>query len=196
MKRDFRYLRDWIITLAVTSVAWSFFGTMFIYLLIKLLVKDQASQALTFYIVGTAVFCAVLGIKMFRLGIDINGRSTPVSADSMVVQQIIGVVLYVAVYLITGCNYVAGPVSHEMITYLWGNGVDMTFYSDISVSQHLSVFIPQALLYGGVSIGAYLAAKYRQDKKNVVVTKLREEKRAEEPANKELDIEEVMKRIR
>lgn len=196
MKKDFRYLRDWIITLAATSVVWSLFGTMFIYLVIKLIFKDQAAQSFAFYIVGTVVFCSVLAIKMYKLGIDVNGKSIPVSADFMVVQQAIGVVVYIAVYLISGCRYMAGPVAHEMITFLWGNGVDMTFYSEITVSQHLSVFIPQALLYAAVSFGAYLFAKYRQDKKNPIVAKLREQTYKESETKKDSDYEEAIKRIR
>ena len=196
MKKDFRYLRDWVIALAVTSVVWSLFGTMFVYLLIKLIFKEQAAQSLAFYIVGTIVFCVVLAVKMYMLGIDINGKSVPVSVDFMVVQQAIGVVIYIAVYLISGCKYMAGPVSHEMITFLWGNGVDMTFYSEITVHQHLSVFIPQALLYAAVSIGAYMLAKYRQDNKNPTVAKLREKTEEETKPKKDFDYDEAIKRIR
>lgn len=189
-KLDFSYMRDWLITLAITTLAWDFIGSGFIITVARFLFKEQADQFLFFGILGMLVFCVVLAIKSYTLSLEKNNKRVPVSLAMPIFNLIITFVIYVLIYIISKCNYIAGPVSHAFVTVFWGNGVDMTFIHNITIAQHLSVFVPQALLYIGVSFGAYILAKYKQDNHNEVLNKLR----AEDNQNKEVDpIEAALK---
>ncbi len=173
-KIDISYMRDWLITLAITTLAWDFIGSGFL-VVARFVFKDQADQFLFFGLLGVIAFCLVLAIKSYTLSLEVNGKRTPVSLAMPVFNLMIAFVIYVLIYVISKCNYVAGPVCHAFVAVFWGNGVDMAFIHDITISQHLSVFIPQALLYSCVSLGAYILAKYKQDNHNEVLKKLRAE---------------------
>lgn len=186
-KKDFTYLRDWIVTMTFLSLLWSFLGTAAVFLVIKIVFEDQSTQALVFHVIGTVVFCAVMAGRSYATGLEMSGKTRPVSMGNIIADQIICLVVYTIVYIISGCNYVAGPVTHGMITAVWGNGVDQMFIHDITLSQHLSVFIPQALLYSAVSLGAFSLAKRKKDRDPVVV-KLRAELAERENPKDEFDI--------
>ena len=189
-KIDFSYMRDWLITLAITTLAWDFIGSGFFLVVARFLFKEQADQFLFFGILGMLVFCVVLAIKSYTLSLEKNSKRIPVSLAMPIFNLMIAFVIYVLIFVISKCNYVTGPVSHAFVTVFWGNGVDMSFVHDITIAQYLSVFIPQALLYVGVSFGAYVLAKYKQDNHNEVLKRLR----AEDSQKKEVDpIEAALK---
>ncbi len=172
---DFTFARDWLITLAVTTLAWDFIGSGFFIVVARFIFEKQSDQFLFFGILGLITFCIVLAIKSYTASLEINSKRVPVSLAVPITNLFIALAIYIVIYVISRCNYIAGPVAHAFVTVSWGNGVDMSFIQDISLSQHLSVFIPQALLYVGVSLGAYILAKYKQDNHNEVLKKLREE---------------------
>ena len=189
-KIDFSYMRDWLITLAITTLAWDFIGSGFFLVVARFLFKEQADQFLFFGILGMLAFCIALAIKSYTLSLEKNSKRVPVSLAMPIFNLIIAFVIYILIYIISKCNYIAGPVSHAFVTVFWGNGVDMSFVHDITIAQYLSVFIPQALLYVGVSFGAYVLAKYKQDNHNEVLKRLR----AEDSQKKEVDpIEAALK---
>ncbi len=174
MKTNITFLRDWLITLLITTLLWDFIGGI-VLTVAKFIFPKQADHFLFFGIIGTIVFCCVLAIRSYKSGLDINGKRIPVSLAMPISSMFIAFVIYIVVYIVLGCNYIVGPVAHSFVTVFWGNGVDQTFIQDITMSQHLSVFVPLGLLYVFVSLGAYILAKYRQDHHNSVVRKLREE---------------------
>ena len=51
-KIDFSYMRDWLITLAITTLAWDFIGSGFFLVVARFLFKEQADQFLFFGILG------------------------------------------------------------------------------------------------------------------------------------------------
>ncbi len=174
MKNNITFLRDWLITLCFTTLLWDFIGGIFL-TVARFIFSKQAQQYLFFGILGTVVFCCVLAIKSYMVSLDINGKRIPVSMAMPISSMIIAWGIYIVVYIISGCNYIVGPVAHSFVTVFFGNGVDQTFIYDISLSQHLSVFVPLGLLYISVSLGAYILAKVKQEHHNKVVLKLREE---------------------
>lgn len=174
MKTNITFLRDWLITLLITTLLWDFIGGV-ILIIARLILPKQADQFLFLGIFGTIVFCCVLAIRSYKSSLGINSKRIPVSLAIPTFSMLIAFVVYVVAYVLSGCNYIVGPVAHSFVTVFWGNGVDQTFIHDISLSQHLSVFISLGLLYVSVSLGAYILAKYRQEHHNDVVRKLREE---------------------
>jgi len=183
LKTNITFLRDWLITLLITTLLWDFVGGIFL-LIARFIFPKQADHFLFFGIIGTIVFCCVLAIRSYKSGLDINGKRIPVSLAMPIASMIIALGVYIVAYIISGCNYIAGPVAHSYVTVFWGNGVDQAFIHDITMSQHLSVFVPLGSLYVAVSLGAYILAKYKQDHHNSVVRKLREEdmqKKSDDP---------------
>ena len=189
MKKNFTYLTDWLITLTIINLVWSFAGGI-VLTAIKFIFDEQSHQFLLFWIIGIIIYCTILFIRSYSIGLKMNNKRVPLSLSVPISNLWIGCCVYTGIYIISGCHYVVSPLTHSLSTVFWGNGHDLS--APISLSQHLSIFISQIFLLAAVSFGAYLLAKHKQDSSNDVIRKLREEYKREQ-GNEEDPIEDALK---
>ena len=181
MKKDFTYLTRWLITLFAANILWAFL-IGFVETLCKLLFSSPTVYCLFTWVIGTAVICTALAITAYNVGIQLNGKSKPLSLDGPALNQVIGVIIYIAVFWITKGTFVLGPNTYMLSYTLSGTNPQAHIAPDPPLSTLVWLCVLQVLIYAAASMAAYISAKNKQDHHNETVRKLREERQKAEAA--------------
>ena len=112
---------------------------------------------------------------MYRTGIRMNGKSKIESMALPVLDQIIAAGIYLVISAVFRFSYLVNPFACYLAIVFWSGGqVDYSPRAE-NIFHLLSLAFLQAFILGAVSLGAYALAKYKQDHKNPVLKKIREE---------------------
>ena len=102
--------------------------------------------------------------------------------------QLVAIVIPPIVSVITKFSYLVDPYAGPLATVLWGGGDPGYSARQMeSAGKMLGLTISQVLLLAAISLGAFALAKRRQERKNPVLNKIREESQQKVPAG-ELDL--------
>lgn len=173
MKNNLTYFKNWMITLTISTLVWAFVSG-FVTNFSKLLFSSVTASYYFVWIIGTVVICAALAITSWRTGIEINSKSKPVSLAMPVFSQIAGALIYIIIFAVTKGKYIVSPSTLFLAKALLHDS-DPNFTITAPLSELIGLCVLQAFIYSAVSITVYILAKYKQDHKNPVVRKLREE---------------------
>ena len=178
MKKDFTYLAHWLGTLAVATTAWVWWGLGFVSLVGAFLISDGTAQTVFSYLIGTAVICASLALTSYRVSLKINGKSMPVSLRVPLLNLLTGTVIAVSVFAVFKGSFVVDPQTNLLAIALWDHETDpdWNFIKKERFPGMVFLCILQTLLYAAVSFFFYVRAKIKQETKNEIVSKLREER--------------------
>ncbi len=182
MKRDHTYLLTWISTEVIVTLLFVFAGSGPLSVLTRLNGRNVVMENWIFYLVGTLLLCLVLGIVMYRTGIRMNGKSKIESMALPVLDQIIAAGIYLVISAVFRFSYLVNPFACYLAIVFWSGGqVDYSPRAE-NIFHLLSLAFLQAFILGAVSLGAYALAKYKQDHKNPVLKKIREENQKQQSA--------------
>lgn len=179
MKKDLTFLKSWLITLIISTLLWAFVSG-FVLTIGRMLFSNYTAQCVFVWLIGTILICFALAVTSYQVGINLNGKSIPVSLDGPVLNLIIGAVVYIVIFAISKCNYITGPLTHMLARALWNDGRDKTFVTESSTSNLIWLCVFQVLIFVASSLSAYILAKRKQDRHNETIRKLREEKQKAE----------------
>lgn len=201
MKRDHTYLSVWIPTYFGFVLIWSFVGFGPVTVVMRLWIHDLALENLVRYWITIAIHSIVLAVAMYQTGLRMNAKTKRQSMAGPIGDQLVAIVIPPIVSVITKFSYLVDPYAGPLATVLWGGGDPGYSARQMeSAGKMLGLTISQVLLLAAISLGAFALAKRRQERKNPVLNKIREESQQKVPAgemdlsNFELNISEGRKR--
>lgn len=188
MKRDHTYLSVWIPTYFGFVLIWSFVGFGPVTVVMRLWIHDLALENLARYWITIVVHSVVLAVAMYQAGLRMNAKTKRQSMAGPIGDQLVAIVIPPIVSVITKFSYLVDPYAGPLATVLWGGGDPGYSARQMeSAGKMLGLTISQVLLLAAISLGAFALAKRRQERKNPVLNKIREESQQKVPAG-ELDL--------
>lgn len=188
MKRDHTYLSVWIPTYFGFVLIWSFVGFGPVTVVMRLWIHDLALENLARYWITIIVHSVVLAVAMYQAGLRMNAKTKRQSMAGPIGDQLVAIVIPPIVSVITKFSYLVDPYAGPLATVLWGGGDPGYSARQMeSAGKMLGLTISQVLLLAAISLGAFALAKRRQERKNPVLNKIREESQQKVPAG-ELDL--------
>lgn len=188
MKRDHTYLSVWIPTYFGFVLIWSFVGFGPVTVVMRLWIHDLALENLARYWITIIVHSVVLAVAMYQAGLRMNAKTKRQSMAGPIGDQLVAIVIPPIVSVITKFSYLVDPYAGPLATVLWGGGDPGYSARQMeSAGKMLGLTISQVLLLAAISLGAFALAKRRQERKNPVLNKIREESQQKVPAG-EMDL--------
>lgn len=188
MKRDHTYLSVWIPTYFGFVLIWSFVGFGPVTVVMRLWIHDLALENLVRYWITIAIHSIVLAVAMYQTGLRMNAKTKRQSMAGPIGDQLVAIVIPPIVSVITKFSYLVDPYAGPLATVLWGGGDPGYSARQMeSAGKMLGLTISQVLLLAAISLGAFALAKRRQERKNPVLNKIREESQQKVPAG-EMDL--------
>ena len=188
MKRDHTYLSVWIPTYFGFVLIWSFVGFGPVTVVMRLWIHDLALENLVRYWITIAIHSIVLAVAMYQTGLRMNAKTKRQSMAGPIGDQLVAIVIPPIVSVITKFSYLVDPYAGLLATVLWGGGDPGYSARQMeSAGKMLGLTISQVLLLAAISLGAFALAKRRQERKNPVLNKIREESQQKVPAG-EMDL--------
>ena len=188
MKRDHTYLSVWIPTYFGFVLIWSFVGFGPVTVVMRLWIHDLALENLARYWITIIVHSVVLAVAMYQTGLRMNAKTKKQSMAGPIGDQLVAIVIPPIVSVITKFSYLVDPYAGPLATVLWGGGDPGYSARQMeSAGKMLGLTISQVLLLAAISLGAFALAKRRQERKNPVLNKIREESQQKVPAG-EMDL--------
>ncbi len=188
MKRDHTYLSVWIPTYFGFVLIWSFVGFGPVTVVMRLWIHDLALENLARYWITIIVHSVVLAVAMYQTGLRMNAKTKNQSMAGPIGDQLVAIVIPPIVSVITKFSYLVDPYAGPLATVLWGGGDPGYSARQMeSAGKMLGLTISQVLLLAAISLGAFALAKRRQERKNPVLNKIREESQQKVPAG-EMDL--------
>ena len=188
MKRDHTYLSVWIPTYFGFVLIWSFVGFGPVTVVMRLWIHDLALENLARYWITIIVHSVVLAVAMYQTGLRMNAKTKRQSMAGPIGDQLVAIVIPPIVSVITKFSYLVDPYAGPLATVLWGGGDPGYSARQMeSAGKMLGLTISQVLLLAAISLGAFALAKRRQERKNPVLNKIREESQQKVPAG-EMDL--------
>lgn len=188
MKRDHTYLSVWIPTYFGFVLIWSFVGFGPVTVVMRLWIHDLALENLARYWITIIVHSVVLAVAMYQTGLRMNAKTKNQSMAGPIGDQLVAIVTPPIVSVITKFSYLVDPYAGPLATVLWGGGNPGYSARQMeSAGKMLGLTISQVLLLAAISLGAFALAKRRQERKNPVLNKIREESQQKVPAG-EMDL--------
>lgn len=188
MKRDHTYLSVWIPTYFGFVLIWSFVGFGPVTVVMRLWIHDLALENLARYWITIIVHSVVLAVAMYQAGLRVNAKTKRQSMAGPIGDQLVAIVIPPIVSVITKFSYLVDPYAGPLATVLWGGGDPGYSARQMeSAGKMLGLTISQVLLLAAISLGAFALAKRRQERKNPVLNKIREESQQKVPAG-EMDL--------
>ena len=188
MKRDHTYLSVWIPTYFGFVLIWSFVGFGPVTVVMRLWIHDLALENLVRYWITIAIHSIVLAVAMYQTGLRMNAKTKRQSMAGPIGDQLVAIVIPPIVSVITKFSYLVDPYAGPLAPVLWGGGDPGYSARQMeSAGKMLGLTISQVLLLAAISLGAFALAKRRQERKNPVLNKIREESQQKVPAG-EMDL--------
>lgn len=132
------------------------------------------------WLIGTVLISAALVLVSYRTGLDMNAGSKPVPMGILVLNQLIGSVVYIVAFTMFGAKEITGSLTTMLSRAVHSNGAYIDFGITIPRSTLIGLCIVQMLIFSAVSLLPYWLAKHKQETKNDVVKKLRADRRSED----------------